>query len=196
VSLDTLWRLKPTIEGGGHQSRSLRLEDKNGREFVMRALRKSATRFLQSVAFKDQSVEKDFRDTYAENFIMDFYTTAHPYTPLVVAKMADRVGVNHANPAMFYVPKQNTLGLFNEEFGNEIYYIEERPMDKFSGLASFGKPPKIVSTDDILANLDDDEKYEVDEKATSAHGYLTCSSAIGTATKTNGVGANSRKRRR
>lgn len=166
VSLDTLYGgLKPTIEGGGHQSRSLRLEDKNGREFVMRALRKSATRFLQSVAFKDQSVEKDFRDTYAENFIMDFYTTAHPYTPLVVAKMADRVGVNHTNPAMFYVPKQNTLGLFNEEFGNEIYYIEERPMDKFSGLASFGKPPKIVSTDDILANIDDDEKYEIDEKA-------------------------------
>jgi hypothetical protein len=166
VSLDTLYGgLKPTIEGGGHQSRSLRLEDKNGREFVMRALRKSATRFLQSVAFKDQSVEKDFRDTYAENFIMDFYTTSHPYTPLVVAKMADRIGVNHSNPVLYYVPKQNTLGLFNEEFGNELYYIEERPMDKFSNLSSFGKPPKIVGTDDVLANIDDDEKYEIDEKA-------------------------------
>lgn len=166
VALDTLYGgLKPTIESGEHQSRALRLEDKNGREFVMRALRKSATRFLQSVAFKNQSVEKDFRDTYAENFIMDFYTTAHPFTPLVVARLADRIGVNHSNPVLFYVPKQNTLGLFNEEFGNEMYYIEERPMDKFSNLASFGKPPKVVDTNDVLANIDDDEKYEIDEKA-------------------------------
>lgn len=166
VSLDTLYGgLKPTIEGGGHQSRSLRLEDKKGREFAMRALKKSATRFLQSVAFKDQSVEKDFRDTYAENFILDFYTTSHPYTPLAVASMADKIGVNHTNPVLYYIPKQNPLGLFNEEFGNELYYVEERPTDGFKNLASFGKPPKIVGTDDVLANIDDDEKYQIDEKA-------------------------------
>jgi calcineurin-like phosphoesterase family protein len=166
ISLDTLYGgLKPMIEGGGHYAKSLRLEDKKGREFVMRALRKSATRFLQSVAFKDQSVEKDFRDTYAENFIMDFYTSSHPYTPLAVANMASRIGVNHTNPRLYYVPKQNTLALFNEEFGNELYLVEEWPMDGFSNLSSFGKPPKIVPTTDVLANLHDDEKYQIDEKA-------------------------------
>ena len=167
VSLDTIFGgLKPTIAGGGHQSLSLRLEDKQGKEYVMRALKKSATRFIQSVeAFKDQSVEKDFRDTYAENFVMDFYTTSHPYTPFVVGKLADRVGVNHTNPMLYYVPKQNTLGLFNENFGNELYLIEERPTDEWKDLPSFGKPNKIVGTDDVLANLTADEKYEVDEKA-------------------------------
>ena len=166
VSLDTLYGgLKPTIEGGGHQSKSLRLIDKNGDEFVMRALKKSATRFLQTVAFKDQAVEKDFKDTYAENFLLDFYTTAHPYTPLVVAKLADKAGINHTNPKLFYIPKQNTLGLFNEDFGNELYLIEERPMNGFTNLKSFGKPPKIVGTDDVLVNITADEKYSIDEKA-------------------------------
>ena len=167
VSLDTIYGgLKPTIAGGGHQSLSLRLEDKNGKEYVMRALKKSATRFIQSVeAFKDQSVEKDFRDTYAENFVMDFYTTSHPYTPFVVGKLADKVGVNHTNPMLYYVPKQNTLGLFNEDFGNELYLIEERPTDAWKDLPSFGKPNKIVGTDDVLANLTADEKYKVDEQA-------------------------------
>ncbi|MFT3793325.1 metallophosphoesterase [Flavobacterium sp.] len=166
VSLDTIYGgLKPTIAGGGHQSLSLRLADKNGKEYVMRALKKSATRFIQSVdAFKDQSVEKAFRDTYAENFIMDFYTTSHPYTPFVVGKLADKVGVNHTNPMLYYIPKQNTLGLFNEDFGNELYLVEERPTDDWKDLPSFGKPQKIVGTDDVLANLNADEKYEVDEQ--------------------------------
>lgn len=166
VALDTLYGgLKPTIEGGGHQSKSLRIEDKNGREYVMRALRKSATRFLQSVAFKDQAVEKDFRNTFAEDFILDFYTTAHPYTPFVVGNLADKVGISHTNPKLFYVPKQNRLALFNENFGDELYMIEERPMDKFSDLESFGKPPKIVSTEDVLSNVKKSKKYSVDEPA-------------------------------
>src|SRR6218665_941494 len=166
VNLDTLYGgLKPTIAGGGHQSKSLRLEDKDGREFVMRALHKSATRFLQAVAFKDQAVEKDFRDTYAENFILDFYTTAHPYTPFVVGRLADNLGINHTNPVLYYIPKQKTLALFNEDFGNELYMVEERPTDAFKDLPSFGKPPKIVGTDDVLKNINADEKYQIDEKA-------------------------------
>lgn len=164
VSLDTLYGgLKPTIAGGGHQSLSLRLEDKKGREYVMRALKKSGTRFLQSVAFKDQYVGNGFRDTYTEDFIMDFYTTAHPYTPFVVSGLADAIGVNHTNPKLFYIPKQNTLALFNDEYGDALYMIEERPTDEFKDLSSFGKPSKILSTNDVLENLKADEKYEIDE---------------------------------
>jgi hypothetical protein len=48
-------------------------------EYVMRAVKKSGP-ILQSVAFKDQFVEDDFRNTYAENFLYDFLT-AHPYAP-------------------------------------------------------------------------------------------------------------------
>lgn len=166
VNLDTLYGgLKPIKAGGGHQSRSLRLEDKSGKEYVMRALKKSATRFLQSVAFKDQYVEKDFRNTYAEDFLLDFYTSSHPYTPFVVGNLAEAVDVYHSNPKLFFVPKQNALLDFNEDFGDELYMIEERPADGFEKLASFGKPEAILSTDDVLKNLTKDEKYEVDEKA-------------------------------
>lgn len=166
VNLDTLYGgLKPLKAGGGHQSKSLRLEDKNGRQYVMRALKKSATRFLQSVAFKDQYIEKEFRDTYAEDFLLDFYTSSHPYTPFIVGDLADEVGVNHSNPKLFYVPKQNALADFNENFGDELYMIEERPASGFENLESFGKPEAIISTDDVLKNLIKDEKYAVDEKA-------------------------------
>ncbi|WP_300567058.1 metallophosphoesterase, partial [Flavobacterium sp.] len=166
VLLDTLYGgLKPTIAGGGHQSLSLRLTDKNGKEYVMRGLKKSATRLFQSVAFKDQNVENEFKNTVAEKFIFDFYTTSHPYTSFIVDDMADKVGIYHSNAELFYVPKQNVLGKFNEGFGDELYMIEERPIEAHNDLVNFGKPKTIVSTDDVLANIRKDEKYQIDEES-------------------------------
>ncbi len=156
---------KPLKEGGGHQSKSLRLEDSQKRQFVMRALKKSAVRFIQTVAFKNQFVENDFKNTYAEGFLLDFYTSSHPYTPFIVGELADPIGINHTNPKLFYVPKQSILGGFNQNFGDELYMIEERPSSGFTDLESFGKPDDIISTDDVLKNLIKDEKYKIDERA-------------------------------
>ena len=64
VDIDTLFGgLTPVRKGGGHQSISLRLQDKQGREYVMRALRKDALQYLQAVAFTDQYIEGQFRTT-------------------------------------------------------------------------------------------------------------------------------------
>ncbi|WP_163399383.1 metallophosphoesterase [Flavobacterium fluviatile] len=165
ATLDTLkGGLKPVREGGGHQSVSLRMVDSKKREYVMRALKKSATQFLQSVAFKDQYVVTDFQDTYAEDFLLDFYTTAHPYTPFSIGNMADKLGLAHSNPVLYYIPKQNGLKEFNSNFGDALYMVEERAADNHKDARSFGKPNDIISTEDMMQNLHKDEKYSVDEK--------------------------------
>ncbi|MGQ7944674.1 metallophosphoesterase [Flavobacterium sp. WC2509] len=165
VVLDTLFGgLKPIREGGGHQSVSLRMADSKGREYVMRGMKKSATQFLQSVAFKDQYIVNDFEDTYAENFLLDFYTTSHPYTPFAVGDMAEKLGIAHTNPVLYYIPKQKKLGEFNANFGDALYMIEERPGDNHLDVKSFGNPTDIIGTDDMMQNLHKDEKYSVDEK--------------------------------
>src|SRR5690606_5124997 len=164
ISLEKLYGgVSPLRAGGGHQSRSLRLDDAQGREYVMRALKKSVSRFLQSVAFKDQYVENEFENTYAEGFLYDFYTTSHPYATLAVGNLADKIGVFHSNPKLFYIPKQKALGEFNADFGDELYFVEERPADSQKDLTIFGKSESIIGTDDLLANLQKDEKYAVDE---------------------------------
>ncbi|WP_449404122.1 metallophosphoesterase [Flavobacterium tructae] len=164
ATLDTLMGgLKPIREGGGHQSKSLRVSDPKGREYVMRAMKKSATQFLQSVAFKDQYIVNDFENTYAENFLLDFYTTSHPYTPFAVGNLADRIGLAHSNPILYYIPKQNTLKEFNSNFGDELYMVEERPADNHLEGKNFGNPTNIISTSDMMKNLHKDEKYTVDE---------------------------------
>lgn len=166
TTIDTLFGgLKPKRAGGGHQSKSLQLVDKNGKEYVMRAIKKSASRFLQAVSFKDQFVANEFEDTYAENFLFDFYTTSHPYTPFAVGNLAEKIGLAHTNPILYYIPKHKALKGFNADFGDELYMVEERPIDSQKDLKSFGQPNAIISTDDLLKNLHKDEKYTVDETA-------------------------------
>lgn len=164
VKLDTLYGgLTPTISGGGNQSESIRLSDKNGKDYVMRALKKNATRFLQS-AFRDQNAVL-FQDTYAEKFIYDFYTTGHPFIPLVIGDLADRIGVYHTNPKLYFIPKQNRLGKFNDAFGDKLYLVEERQTSEHTDLESYGMPQDVIGTDEVLANIRKDEKYQVDEDA-------------------------------
>lgn len=165
ATLDTLkGGLKPIREGGGHQSVSLRMSDPKEREYVMRGMKKSASVFLQSVAFKDQYVVNDFEDTYTESFLFDFYTTSHPYAPFVTGSMSDKIGLLHTNPVLYYIPKQKGLGEFNAGYGDQLYMIEERPADNHLDAKNFGNPSNIISTDDMMMNLHKDEKYSVDEK--------------------------------
>lgn len=157
--------ITPVRSGGGHQSKSLRLQTKDGKQFVMRALKKSATRFLQALVFKEDYMEKEFENTVIEDFILDFYTTTHPYYPFVINELAQPLGIYHTNPKLYYIPKQNILGKYNANFGDELYMVEERPMKKFSDADNFGRPNDIISTSDLLHNLQADEKYILDEKS-------------------------------
>ena len=164
ATIDTLFGgLTPKRSGGGHQSNSLQLLDKNNKEYVMRALKKSTGRFLQSVAFKNQFIQDEFNDTYAESLLSDFYTTAHPYTPFIVGNLAEKIGVSHTNPYLYYIPKQRALASFNTDFGDELYMVEERPTTSQIAVKSFGSPSAIISTEDVLKNLLKDEKYTIDE---------------------------------
>ena len=166
VDLDTLFGgLKPVRKGGGHQSKSLRLQDKKGREYVMRALRKNAVQYLQAVAFKDQYIEGQFNDTKTEGLLMDVFTGSHPYAPFTIGTLSDAVGIYHTNPVLYYIPKQNSLGHFNSEFGNELYMIEERAASGHGDKASFGFADEVISTDDLLKNLSKNEHHILDEKA-------------------------------
>ena len=166
VLLDTLFGgLVPVKKGGGHQSKSLRLRDKDGKEYVMRALRKSAELYLQSMVFQDNYLLDDLKETYTQELLEDFYTGSHPYAPFTIGKLSDAVGIYHTNPVLYYIPKQNALGGFNDIFGDELYMIEEHAGDGHGALASFGFSDELKSTDAMLENLRDDEKYEVDKDA-------------------------------
>ncbi|MGB3591055.1 MAG: metallophosphoesterase [Nonlabens sp.] len=162
--LDTLkGGLRVERAGGGHQTRSLRLVDKDGKEYNLRAIKKSAVQFLQTTVFKSNDIADSYEETLAEDLLYDFYTAAHPYAALTVPTLSDAVGVFHTNPEFYYVPQQKALGNYNEEYGNEIYMLVERPEENHKNLASFGRPDHLESTADVFEKLREDEKYKIDE---------------------------------
>ncbi|AOW20652.1 metallophosphoesterase [Urechidicola croceus] len=166
VNIDTLFGgLKALRKGGGHQSKSLRLENPEGKEYVMRALKKSAEIYLQAMAFKDQYIVGQFENTYTEDLLLDFYTGSQPYAPFTTATLSDAIDVYHTNPRLFYIPKQKSLGVFNNEFGDELYMIEERVTSGHGDQKSFGNADKIISTDDLFKKLRKNNKHQVDKTA-------------------------------
>ncbi|HET8885312.1 MAG TPA: metallophosphoesterase [Salinimicrobium sp.] len=168
AELDTLYGgLEVIRKGGGHQTRTLRLKDSLDREYNMRAIEKSAVQFLQTVAYKNEPIAERFKNTLAEDIIFDFYTSAHPYGFMTIPTLSEAAGIFHTNPDLFYIPKQKALGKYNEEYGGELYMIEERPEENWVGTEGiFGNPNHdIESTAGLYARLRRDEKYKLDEDA-------------------------------
>ena len=77
--------------------------------------------------------------------------------------MASAAEVYHTNPVLYYVPKQKALGQYNDDFGDELYMIEEHTSEGHADKASFGYQNDLESTDDMLKKLKKDEDVILDE---------------------------------
>lgn len=161
--LDSLpHNVKAITEGGGNQSRSLRLIDDNENEYTVRELRKSGVRFIQS-KIKNHYVLDYMEDTVAEEIVQDYYTTAQPYAQFAINELLDAIDIAHANPKIVYLPKQERLGRFNENYGDKLYMFEEHVGDENKEFETFGNADDIISTKDMLLELQNDKDAKIDE---------------------------------
>ena len=155
VLLDTLaGGLTPYQAGGGRQSKSLRLKDSNGKEYVLRSIDKSFGKALPEI----------MRGTFIENILDDQVSIAHPYSSVTIAPMAEAAKILHTNPAIIYIPKQDKLGKFNEDYGDDLYLFEQRPDENWEEAADLGNSPKIISTEKLMEELQQDNDKQVDQQ--------------------------------
>lgn len=155
VMLDTAFGgLTPYEGGGGRQSKSLKLRDKQGREFVLRSLDKSFGRALPEL----------YQGTFIEDLVDDQVTIGHPYSAVTIAPLAEAAGILHTNPYIIYIPKQPALDSFNENFGNRMYLLEQRPDENWETAPNFGNSKKIIGTDKMLEKLLDEHSVKVDQQ--------------------------------
>lgn len=154
--------VRAITEGGGNQSRSLRLIDDNENEYTVRELRKSGVRFIQS-KIKDHYVLDYADNTVVESIVQDYYTTAQPYAQYAINELLDAIDIPHASPRIVYLPKQKRLGRFNESYGDKLYMFEEHVGDENKGFDAFGNADDIISTKDMLLELQNDKDAKIDE---------------------------------
>ncbi|WP_124980446.1 metallophosphoesterase [Nonlabens xiamenensis] len=165
VKLDTLFGgMRVERAGGGNQTQGLRLLDAQDREFNMRALEKDALQFLKSAGYGNVDTDKYFAETIPQEMVRDFYTAAHPYGAFAVPRLAGAIDLNHTHPKLYYIPKQEVLGDFNEIHGNRLYMIVEKPDKSFDDRHMFGNNQDVESTSDFFKKIREDEHHVVDER--------------------------------
>jgi len=156
VFLDTLeGGLTPILKGGGRQTRTLRLKNRGGQQYVLRSIDKTFGRALPEI----------FRGTFSENVINDQVSIAHPYASVTVPMLAEAAKIYHTNPRIVYVPSQKALGEFNDEFKNQLYLFEERAAGNEEDVDNFGNTEDVDATDKLLKKLLEENDHRVDQVA-------------------------------
>ena len=147
--------LKILKRGGGQQTKSVRLEAADKRQYVLRSVEK----------YVEGALPAELHGTVAVDIVQDGISQSHPYAALTVPLLADAAGVYHTNPQIVYVPDDPALGIYRKEMANKLYLYEERPAGDRSDVASFGRPGDVESTAKVLKKLENQHDHRVDQQA-------------------------------
>lgn len=139
--------------GGGRQSKSLKLKDPQGKEWVLRSIDKSFGKALPEI----------YRETFVEGIIDDQVSIGHPYSAVTVPQMAKAAGIYHTNPTIASIPEQRSLGEFNKEFGNDLYLLEQRPDGDWNEAPNFGNSREIISTEKMFEKVFSKPDHRIDQ---------------------------------
>ncbi len=116
--------------GGGKQTKSLNLKDKNGVEYKLRTIDKDP----------GKAIPPNLRGTFGEDIVQDMISASHPYAPLVVPPIAQAIGVTVTSPQLYYIPKTSYLGQYSGVMGDKIAFLEKtNPLDKIDDDKSTAK---------------------------------------------------------
>jgi hypothetical protein len=140
--------LKAIKKGGGKQTKSLRLEDPNKREYTLRSIAK----FITSKTFPDTTMQSEA----AADLIADGISASYPYVALSIPVLAEAAGIPHTNVKLVYIPDDPGLGDFRGDFGNMLALYEERYPDSVK---------KGYNSDDVIEKLEKDNDNDVDQAA-------------------------------
>jgi len=147
--------LTPLRVGGKGQSTTLHLERKDGRDFVLRSIDKEAGRVWN----------ENLRKTIALDLAQDQFSILNPYSAVIIATLADAIGTYHTNPKIYYVPDDPMLGAYTEYLSGKLALFEERPNGNMSDVSSVGFSEEVLSSTELIRELDSDIDHRVDQES-------------------------------
>ncbi len=129
-----------TGAGGGFQTKTLHLKDKNGVKYNLRTIDKDPKKVLPAT----------MRETFARDVVQDMISAALPYAPLTVWPLANAAGVIAARPEFYYVPDDPALGFYRPLFANKVCLLEpdDPTPDGTNSKSSAKIVNKIIGDDD------------------------------------------------
>lgn len=139
VFLDTLMGGMTIVkEGGGRQTKSLKLLAANGVLYTLRSINKNPDPLIPDMA----------KTLGLENIVIDGISAQHPYGAIVVASLAESAGILHTFPRIVFVPKQPSLGTYNDLYGNKLFLLEYET-DSKKNWTNYENVQEIVETETL-----------------------------------------------
>ena len=132
--------------GGGKQTKSLRMVDTTGKEWVLRSVDKDP----------EKAMPENLRHTLAKTIVQDMISASNPYAPLVIPGLSRAVGVPTPDPEFFFVPNDPAFGIYQRVFANTVVMLENRDP---SGIFV-----DIKSTDKVMNKMLEDNEHHIDQE--------------------------------
>lgn len=145
--------LVPLKEGGGKQTKNLRLAARDGSEYVFRLVNK-----------ENVNPPHRYRGTLVEKVFRDQVSAMYPGAGVIAAPIVDAAGVLHATPKFAAMPNDTLLGEFREDFIKQLATIEEYP-NKPDDAPAFAGAVDVIDSEDLITVLDSTSKHRVDDRA-------------------------------
>ncbi|MGZ8517009.1 MAG: metallophosphoesterase family protein, partial [Chitinophagaceae bacterium] len=138
--------LTPIKEGGGKQTHSLRVENKDGRQWALRSVEK----------YPEAAVPPDLRQTFVKDIVADGISASYPFGGLSVETFARAAGVPTLRKKLVFIPDDPRLGRFRETFKNTLATLEERQPEDID---------EDDNTDKVVLKLAKDNDDHIDQRA-------------------------------
>ncbi|MCX6317215.1 MAG: BamA/TamA family outer membrane protein [Bacteroidetes bacterium] len=139
--------LTPVKRGGGKQTKSLRLETVDGRQFKIRSIEKFIT---------SKTLPGDLQSEAAADLVSDGVSASYPYACLSMQTLQDAAGIPYGKVKLVYIPDDPKLGEFRKEFANMMATLEEVLPEGVK---------KGYDTDEVAEKLEEDNDNRVDQQA-------------------------------
>ncbi len=102
--------------GGGKQTTSLRMRDKQGAEWTLRTIDKDP----------EKAIPEFLRGSVAQTIVEDMISASHPYAALTVPDLAQAINIPVPKPTYYFVPDDPAFGIYRSRLANTVASLEER----------------------------------------------------------------------
>src|SRR5262249_10180771 len=147
--------LRAEKKGGGKQTKSLRFEGEDGREFKVRSVDKDPERALPP----------EYRDTFVKWVAQDQISAALPAGPMVVDRLMQALGLLYVPHEFVVIPDDPALGEFRKDFAGMVGILEEVPRIKEPVTRGFEDVEKLYDWDEVWLDKVDDGEVRIDPRA-------------------------------
>ncbi|MFL5741419.1 MAG: BamA/TamA family outer membrane protein [Flavisolibacter sp.] len=138
--------LTPIKQGGGKQTKSLRVSDSTGKEWALRSVVKDP----------EAAIPADLRQTTPRNVVQDGISASYPYGALSMETFSKAAGIPYLRNRLVYLPDDPRLARFRADFKNMMALMEERQPVGVK---------KTDNTDDVVLKMIKDNDNHIDQKA-------------------------------